>query len=178
MPLKVLKRAGILFDLGPLLLSHHAFCKKFEEHVVKFGRMRICLGCISIYPAFIIVTIALFLLRDAVTAIFPIWCFFFIGTPFVMLRFIPIAARGIHTLFNVGTGAGTGMMFVGLMLFPASWMLRLLVLVGLATLASVLYFRRFNRHLRICDKVCRYQRNWSRCPGFKTIYAKIEEDLE
>ena len=178
MPCKVLKRANILVDLWPLLLSHHAFCRKFEGHVIKVRNVRICLGCISIYPAFIIATVALFILRDTIDGVFPPWCFLFIGIPFVILRFIPIHTRAVHTMFNAGTGAGTGMMFVGLMLSPMPWVLRLLVLAGLATLASYLYFRRFMRHLRICDKVCRYQRNWSRCPGFKKIYWKIERDLE
>lgn len=178
MPCKLLKRARILYDLGPLLFSHHAFCKKFKDHVVKFGPIRICLGCISIYPAFIIATILLFMLQDNIDEVFPTWCFLLIGIPLVILRFLPIQARGIHTLFNVGTGAGTGMMFVGLMLFPTLWVLRLLILAGLATLASYLYLRRFMRHLRVCDKVCRYKRDWSRCPGFKKIYAKIERDLE
>jgi hypothetical protein len=178
MALKVLKRARILIDLGPLLLSHHAFCKKFSDHVIKAGPIRICLGCVSIYPAFIVAAAALLLLNGRIENAFPPWCFLFIGIPFVMLRFIPIDKRGVHTLFNAGTGAGTGMMFVGLMLFPAHWALRLLALTGLAFLASYLYFRRFRRHLEVCDKVCRYRRDWSRCPGFKKIYSKIERDLQ
>jgi len=165
--LQVLKRANILVDLWPLLLSHHAFCRKFEGHVIKVRNVRICLGCISIYPAFIIATVALFILRDTNRWRFPTMVLLVHRDSLRYSPVHPIHTRAVHTMFNAGTGAGTGMMFVGLMLSPMPWVLRLSGPCRPGNACVLPLFRRFMRHLRICDKVCRYQRNWSRCPGFK-----------
>jgi hypothetical protein len=174
---KILKRARLIADLGPLLLSHHAHCNMFKDHVLQIGRAKMCLGCISIYPAVAISLLLLILFRDPLNNPFGVGMLFAGGVVFTLSRFLPTHDRRIRTTFNVLTGFGTSMLLMFLFLISLPLFLKVELLLSLILISSALYYRRFLNHLNICDKRCRYQRNWKRCPGFRDIYKKIYRDL-
>jgi len=175
---RLLKYLFISIHLFPLALAHHAYCPHFKEHTVRFGRYRVCFGCLTTHPP-LLGTLVLLIMLDILLlpGDLPKWVLFFVGLAMVSPKLLTPRRRAVKAVVNVISGAGIGATTYGLYFIPFHWAVRLAILLVLVFLSTHLYYKRFEKHMEICRKRCKFRMDWDNCPGFKDLSRKLDEDL-
>ncbi|MEW6069615.1 MAG: hypothetical protein AB1485_03275 [Candidatus Thermoplasmatota archaeon] len=162
----------VLKALKPLLISHHPNCYRFEAHVVKVGNTRICLSCFVTYST-ILLTLSVCCLMGC-SQIF-VWhmllCAGLALSPVKLLsgRF---SKKIVKVMLNLIFGLGVSFIVLGILAIPTSLVIKILAFVVLILALGAFSYIRVNKIILTCNE-CEYRRNWSSCPGFKELYAKV-----
>lgn len=164
--------------LKPIILSHHPNCGKFENHVIKIGKYRLCIGCFIGYPtAFITISIINLLhLQEMLSSQL------FVALGIILLSFFIISLvnltkiKWVKILQKFLIGIGAGFLFWGLWKLPNSSIINFTLLyITFSVILGVLNGYHAYGFYRMCKK-CEYSLNWRACPGFKNIYDEIEKE--
>ena len=165
------KLIQILKAAKPLLLSHHPFCSKFENHTIKIKNRRICLGCLVLYPTFVI-TLSFFILFWDQLSHLPNFLFLF-SALFISLKFIKIEQKSIKITINLLFGFGVASTIFFIFSLPYTYWLKIILLLVFITLTGLVAGYKFEEKIKVCDLECEYKRNWVNCPGLKNVYYSI-----
>lgn len=178
---KIRKAWLYLKSLGPILLSHHPSCDKFENHSIKAGKYRLCIGCFIGYPAVILSIIMLGIFR--IDAYFSPDILFLIGLILISSFFLGLFGltekKLLKIIQKIIIGIGAGFIFWGIWSLPNSFLINFLffIMVYGAGL-TVLNAQHAYGIIKGC-KHCTYYKKWEECPGFRDVYLRFEQnDLE
>ncbi len=172
------KTTEFLRKIQPVLLSHHPDCDKFKEHSFEIRGVRLCGGCITIYPS---ITVSLLLLYT-INFFQPVFFryLFFIGLLFIGPKIISILFRSRRKTVKVGAnilvGTGIAICIFSIFSFPFPFVMNLFIFIVFFMMVSSANFLRVKSIMKTCSS-CEYHRNWSICPGFKGLYSSIEKNL-
>ncbi|MES2156084.1 MAG: hypothetical protein V4510_13200 [bacterium] len=115
--------------------AHHPDTPRYRDDVYRMGGMRICIGCATTFPAFIVAAALL----AVVSVPGPWWVLLATGLALASMQAISAAGwarrRWAKVCVKVALGAGLALSVVALRLAPWPLALRALAVVGVAVLA-------------------------------------------
>lgn len=85
----------------PILLAHHPLCGRFDDHLLTIRGRKVCRGCVTVYPALMVMLVLLFMGRPTFEAAFIASLFLF---SFQLLRFV-MSGRKVSIIFNMVLGS-------------------------------------------------------------------------
>lgn len=97
-------------NYGPLLLSHHPSCSRYQDHTLNISKLRLCIGCFIGYPsALLSIIIGNYLIYPSVSQ--KIWLlligiFMFLFQFLSLTKLTEIKIIKIIQKFLIGWGAG------------------------------------------------------------------------
>ncbi len=163
-------------SIKPLILSHHPFCQTFENHTIRIGSRRFCIGCYVGYPATIFTLLFIYFARLYIA--FGSGSFFLIGalllSTFALSLLHLTESRRIKILQKASMGVGSGFLFWGIWSTPNDWITNFLSSLALFGALFLLFnaYHAYGLH-RSCKK-CEYGGNWGSCPGFEFYFEYLK----
>ncbi len=148
------------------ILSHHPICPKFENDYYQLSRIRLCIGCFTAYPIALAIILAwsLGFLNISMNSSF------MIGLSSGSVQFLSLTVVSKNKLgkisIKVFLGIGIGFFTIGIFSLPLIFSLRILLFLLCINIAGLFSFLRMRKIKKICVK-CRFNKEWSICPGFK-----------
>ncbi len=130
----------------PILLAHHPLCGRFEDHLLTIRGRKVCRGCVTVYPTFLVMLVLLLLVRpEFITA--------FVGSLILfsaqLLRFIT-SGRGRSIFFNMVLGSSLAMAAYSAIVCPPD--LRIYVYPFIITVIVVFEYLKGRRMLKKCKE--------------------------
>ncbi|MDQ1371210.1 MAG: hypothetical protein QG582_124 [Candidatus Thermoplasmatota archaeon] len=158
----LISRVKSAIDRDPIILSHHPLCGRFDDHVLKVGGRRVCIGCVTVYPSAVAAALLLLALgQTSFSALFPLALGLFAAN---LLRFVAKGHR-LSALFNAFLGASLAAAILSAVNAPGD--LRLAVVVFVLAVASVFHLVKGRRVFKTCRRCPRYQ-EFPRCASGAT----------
>lgn len=139
----------------PILLAHHPLCGRFDHHLLTIRGRKVCRGCVTVYPTFLVVLILLFLVRPEFIAAFVGSLIMFSAQ---LLRFFT-TGRGRSIIFNMALGSSLAMVIYSVIVCPTD--LRIYVYPFIITVIVVFEYLKGRRMFKLCKE----------CPD-RTFYPK------
>ena len=179
----VLNKSGPLYIYWQLVkitawrnFAHHPTCSVYKDHYYTIGRLKLCVGCTSLYSSIIISMVLFFSFMN-------FWNFhpyilaftFIIGIlgPFVHFALRP-KNKWIKTLFRVSAGIALGA-YIGLGILTATWWLILIMFSFIISGFSLYGLMRGKRsNLQYCDS-CRLHNANPPCIPHRNTNIKIKK---
>ena len=133
--------------------AHHPTCSVYKNHYYNFGKLKLCVGCTSLYST-IFVSIILFISFITFFQLHPLSLAitFVIGIlgPFIHFAIKP-KNKWVKTIFRVMAGIGVSA-YIGLMVLVGIWWLILIMVVFLLAGFSLYgMMRGKNVNLKLCS---------------------------
>ena len=162
-----------------LFFSHHPNCKKYESHVFKIGKLRLCKGCTLSYPpAYAIILIYIFweaarnfLLEKS----FRIANIYWFVISFGVLTLGGYALKRYSQVINDFTKLFRGILagFLVASVFAATkWYFALIPAILVLTGLTLLSLKRGKEMDTTC-KECEWKGDFETCPGFRDFYLRL-----
>ena len=167
---------NILKAAKPLLIAHHPICSRFESHLIYIKNHPICLGCITVYPTFVISLLIFHYLSLQVTLI-PIWHLIPLGIMLTSLKIFDFKIKSIKIIINILIGMGLSILVLGILGLPFTIYFNIIILLIILLLSGLVTGYKMDKNLRVCTTDCEYQRDWSRCPGLCDVYCSISKTI-
>ncbi|MHA1630001.1 MAG: hypothetical protein ACTSXO_04390 [Candidatus Heimdallarchaeota archaeon] len=162
-----------------LLLSHHPNCEKYESHVFKIGRLRLCKGCILSYPpAYTIILMYIFwnaARTFLLTKSFRIANIYWFVIGFGVLTLGGYALKKYSRIINDFTKLFRGILagFLVASVFAATtWYYAIIPALLFFTGLAFLSLKRGKEMDTTC-KECEWHGNFETCPGFRGFYERL-----
>lgn len=170
----------ILKTYLPLTLAHHPLCEPYKHEMVQLRDVRLCKGCVSTYPPFLLALPLVWLLvtlTNLSPSGVPIW-FLFLWTTlgvglFLMKGSLPTKIRYISRVLLFFL---TGGIFMWLLL-AGEWFLLLIGYFLANILGLVVFYKRYQDFERICSTCPERPYRGEHCSGFRPYIAPMEELL-
>ena len=140
----------------PILLAHHPLCGRFDDHLLTIRGRKVCRGCVTVYPAFLLMLALLFMGRPTFEAAFFASLFQF---SFQLLRFV-ISGRGISILFNMVLGSSLAFATYSAIVCPPDQ--RIYVYPFIITVIVVFEYLKGKRMLKKCEE-CPAHASYPKC---------------
>jgi hypothetical protein len=160
----------------PFFVSHHPECNDFKGHTLRWGKVRLCIGCFIGYPTAIMTLLFIRILNMGLffsSQLFFLISLIFLGTFFLSPLNLTKDKR-IKILQKFFLGIGTALLFNWIMERPFTFT------INLSTALFVFYIQLIILNLyhvygilNSCYK-CDTPFNWGKCAGFCTIRARME----
>ncbi len=161
--------------LGPLFLSHHPSCSKYEHHTIEIRGRRFCIGCLFNTASFLLASLMLITvwLID-LSLLSRSWLLY--GGIGGMVLYLVIGIlhlseskrKKIATKFLLGSSFSA----IFILVVTAGGSIELMIQEKYALVFALyllvftfLLIKRAREFLKICEP-CEYKMRWSRCPGF------------
>ncbi|MHC1680233.1 MAG: hypothetical protein AB9860_03160 [Methanomassiliicoccales archaeon] len=140
----------------PILLAHHPLCGRFDDHLLTIRGRKICRGCVTVYPTFLVMLALLFLGRPTFEVVFLGSIILF---SFQLLRFVT-SGRGLSIIFNMVLGSSLALAIYSAIVCPPD--LRIYVYPFLITVIIVFEYLKGRRMLNKC-KDCSNRASYPKC---------------
>jgi len=140
----------------PFLLAHHPLCGRFDDHLLTIRGRKVCRGCVTVYPTFLVMLVLLFMGRPTFEAAFFASLLLF---SFQLLRFVK-SGHGISIFFNMVLGSSLAMAIYSAIVCPPE--LRIYVYPFIITVIVVFEYLKGRRMLKKC-KECPDHAYYPRC---------------
>ncbi len=163
-----------------LLLSHHPFCERFENHTYNLGKIRFCRGCLLSYPLVYALPL-IYLLWGAANDFFTSTALWFQNIWWFVIGFGILAIGGrligkysivIKDLSKFGRGAWSGTFII--VIFSQHWGFKIGAFVLLFGGLTFLSLNRGKDMERTCQE-CEWQANYDICPGWKDVSEHLAQ---
>ncbi|MBP7087411.1 MAG: hypothetical protein KBA58_05060 [Methanomassiliicoccales archaeon] len=138
------------------MLAHHPLCGRFDDHLLNIRGRKVCRGCVTVYPTFVVIMVLLFMGRPEFMAAFVASL---VSFTFQLLRFL-IPGRGWSIFFNTVLGSSLALAAYSAIVCPPD--LRLFVYPFIVTVIVVFEFLKGRRMLRRC-KECTSRASYPHC---------------
>ncbi|HNU36430.1 MAG TPA: hypothetical protein PKJ15_07510 [Methanomassiliicoccales archaeon] len=134
----------------PILLAHHPLCGRFDDHLLTVRGRKICRGCVTVYPTFLVMLVLLSLSGPTFEAAFLASLLLF---SFQLMRFVA-SGRWTAILFNVVLGSSLAMVIYSAIVCPPE--LRIYVYPFIITVIVVFEYLKGRRMLDRCKECPSY----------------------
>ena len=140
----------------PILLAHHPLCGRFDDHLLTIRGRKVCRGCVTVYPAALVVLISMFMLQPEFLPAFILSLALFVAQLFRLTS----SRRQMSILFNVMLGASLAMVAYSAIVCPVD--LRMLVYPFIiVVIVSFEYLK--GRRMLSCCKECPHRASYPKC---------------
>jgi predicted neutral ceramidase superfamily lipid hydrolase len=165
-------------SLKPIRLSHHPNCEEFNNHTIKIGKKKFCIGCFIGYPSAIIGVISIYFLNlfyilDSkllfIIAIVLMSSFLLSPLGLTRIKWIKIVQK---ILFNLGGAFLFWWIFLQPNSFIVNFLLFFLIFGILLSLTTAYHAYGF---YKVC-KQCLYNLDWENCSGFKEVFEYCDKN--
>lgn len=140
----------------PILLAHHPLCGRFDDHLLTIRGRKVCRGCVTVYPTFLVMLALLFMGRPTFEVAFLGSLFLF---SFQLLRFVT-SGRGLSIIFNMVLGSSLALATYSAIFCPPDQ--RIYVYPFLITVIIVFEYLKGRRMLNKC-KDCPNRASYPKC---------------
>ena len=171
------KYIRLLKALKPMLLSHHPDCPNFDNHVIKIGKRRFCIGCFIGYPSGIIGVILIFLWQQ----VHPIPDLFLFLSGMSLLSLFLLSPLGlaekkaVKILQKILVALGGSFLFWWIWTLPNPFLFTLLICAfSFGLILGALNAYHAYGIFKACKK-CEHEGYWEECPGFEEINENLDE---
>lgn len=178
------KKRSRLIDFFKVSLSHHPHCDPYNNHIVLIKGVKVCKGCIVLYPSAYFVLIAIWFVpaefyEQKINILFLIHILF--GLPAIIHAFKIDKIFRIQRQFSlfsrlslgIGFGAATRFIWIAPVSYKVYMILTIIILYGL------LMLNRLKGFWNEC-KGCLYEserKNTNMCIGLAPIYYIMNEPI-
>ncbi len=152
----------------PILLAHHPLCGRFDDHLLTMRGRKVCRGCLTVYPTFLVILALLLLVRPNFEAAFFASLFQF---SIQLLRFIT-SGRRMSIIFNMILGSSLAMAIYSAIVCPPD--LRIYVYPFMITVIVVFEYLKGRRMLKSC-KECPDHPSYPKCARGRRISTIVNK---
>ncbi|MHC1709911.1 MAG: hypothetical protein AB9819_05835 [Methanomassiliicoccales archaeon] len=130
----------------PFLLAHHPLCGRFDDHLLTIRGRKVCRGCATVYPTFLVMLFLLFMGRPTFEAALIASLFQF---SFQLLRFRS-SGRWLSIFFNMVLGSSLAFAIYSAIVCPPD--LRIYVYPFIVTVIVAFEYLKGRRMLNHCKE--------------------------